>query len=198
VGHVSRLVQPPRIGGRGTRPESAAADKAADLAGWKSPCRQLPVFGRLAYPMHAEVTKHVLLGRKSPGCPAAVCAAVGTIWGASKLGGLNIKNCLPPRNSCPLRSRLSGGKREADPVDSRGRPMTQGKKQANAPCGTAGVRGQASREGFAEITSGRSHSQQGLATTCEDSSNEVEPKERRGRWDRRMSPYERGRRGNAL
>jgi len=26
------------------------------------------------YPMHAEATKHVLLGRKSPGCPVAVCA----------------------------------------------------------------------------------------------------------------------------
>ncbi len=40
--------------------------------------------------------------------------------------------------------------------------MTQGKKQACAPCGTAGVGGLASREGFAEITSGRSHSQQGV------------------------------------
>jgi hypothetical protein len=63
--------------------------------------RQLPEFGRLAYPMHAEATKHVLLGRKSPGCPVAVCAAVGTIWGASKLGGLNITKCLQLRNAGP-------------------------------------------------------------------------------------------------
>jgi len=46
--------------------------------------RQLPEFGRLAYPVRAEVTKHVLPGRKSPGCPAVVCAAVGTTWGATQ------------------------------------------------------------------------------------------------------------------
>ena len=140
--------------------------------------------------MHAEATKHVLLGRKSPGCPVAVCTAVGTIWGASKLGGLNITKCLQPRNSCPPEI-VGGATREADPLYSRGRPMTQGKKQASAPCGTAGVGDQASQEGFAEITSGRSHSQQGLDTTCKDFSNEVSPKERRGGWDWRMSPYER-------
>jgi hypothetical protein len=76
--------------------EGGEADKAANLAGWKSPCRQLPVFRRQAYPMHAEVTKHVLLGSKSLSCPAAVCAAVGTIREASELGGLNIKECLQP------------------------------------------------------------------------------------------------------
>jgi hypothetical protein len=43
--------------------------------------RQLPVFGRLAYPVRVEATKHDRPGRKIPGCPAAVCAAVGTIWG---------------------------------------------------------------------------------------------------------------------
>src|SRR6516162_10397246 len=57
-----------------TRPQSS---------GCKSPYRQLPVVGRLAYPMRGEVTNRVLLGRKSPGCPAGVFAAVGTIWGAS-------------------------------------------------------------------------------------------------------------------
>jgi hypothetical protein len=36
-------------------------------------------------------------GCKSPGCPAAVFAAVGTIWGVSKLGGGNIKEYLQPR-----------------------------------------------------------------------------------------------------
>jgi len=41
--------------------------------------------------MRAKVTTHVLLGRKSLGRPAGVWAAVGTIWGASNLGGLNIK-----------------------------------------------------------------------------------------------------------
>ena len=58
--------------------------------------------------MHAEATKHVLLGRRSPGCPVAVRAAVGTTWGASKLGGLNITKCLQLRNLRPLESRLAG------------------------------------------------------------------------------------------
>jgi len=73
-----------------------AADKAANLAGCKSPCRQLPVFGRLACPVRAEATKHVLPGLKSLSCPVAVCTAVGTIWEASKLGGLNVMECLQP------------------------------------------------------------------------------------------------------
>jgi len=40
--------------------------------------------------MRAKVTTHVLLGCKSLSCPAGELAAVGTIWEASKLGGLNI------------------------------------------------------------------------------------------------------------
>jgi hypothetical protein len=47
-----------------------AADKAESLAGCKSPYRQLPVFGRLAYPVRAAATKHDRPGRKSPSCPA--------------------------------------------------------------------------------------------------------------------------------
>src|ERR1039458_4857423 len=53
--------------------EGGAADKAANLARWKSLCRQLPVFGRLAYPVRAEATKHVLPGCKSLSCPAVLC-----------------------------------------------------------------------------------------------------------------------------
>ena len=78
------------------------------LAGCKSPYRQLPVVGRLAYPMPGEVTNRVLLGRKSPGCPAGVFAAVGTIWGASKLGGRNITKCLQPRKSPRTKSFQAG------------------------------------------------------------------------------------------
>ena len=53
--------------------------------------------GRIAYPERAEVTKHDMPGCKSLGCPARKLAAVGAIWEASKLGGLNIKKCLQPR-----------------------------------------------------------------------------------------------------
>ena len=49
--------------------------------------------------MRVEATKHDRPGRKSPGCPAAVFAAEGTIWGVSKLGGRNIKEYLQPRNT---------------------------------------------------------------------------------------------------
>ena len=61
-----------------------AADKAANLARWESSFRQLPVVGRIAYPMRAEVTKHVLLGCKSLGRPAVEIAEVGAICEASK------------------------------------------------------------------------------------------------------------------
>jgi hypothetical protein len=77
--------------------EIGAADKAGSLAGCKTLYRQLPGFGRLAYPVRAEATKHDVPGRRSPGCPAGVFAAVGTTWGASKLGGRNITKYLHPR-----------------------------------------------------------------------------------------------------
>src|SRR5215468_11963118 len=87
--------------------EERSSRQGRSLAGCKSPYRQLRVFRRLAYPMRGEATNRVLLGRKSPGCPAEVFAAVGTIWGASKLGGRNITKYLRPRKSGPARSRHS-------------------------------------------------------------------------------------------
>jgi len=42
-----------------------------NLARCKSLRRQLPVFGRLGYPVRAEATKHVLPGRISLGRPTA-------------------------------------------------------------------------------------------------------------------------------
>ncbi len=72
-----------------------------------------PVLGRLAYPVRAEATKHEVPGRKSLSCPGAVCAAVGATWEASKLGGLNIKECLQPRKDPreKLCSRIKAGSR---------------------------------------------------------------------------------------
>ena len=49
--------------------------------------------------------------------------------------------------------------------------MTPGKKQASALGGTAGLEDQATEERIAEITSGRTGSQQGLAATCKDRRN---------------------------
>jgi len=70
--------------------------------------------GRIAYPERAEVTKHDMPGGKSLGCPVGKLAAVGAIWEASKLRGLNITKCLQSRNK-PAESRVRGTKREADP-----------------------------------------------------------------------------------
>jgi hypothetical protein len=124
------------------------------LAGCKSPHRQLPVFGRLAYPMRGEATNRVLLGRKSPGCPAGVFAAVGTIWGASKIGGRNITKYLQPRKSPLARSRFKR--------DNCGKPThfplgkadgTVEETGVSTRC-TAGVGDPASKKRLLEITSG--------------------------------------------
>jgi hypothetical protein len=61
--------------------------------------------------------------------------------------------------------------------------MTPGKKQARALGGTVGVEDQASEERIAEITSGRTGFQQGLAATCKDLRNKcgyTNPKEGAG------------------
>jgi hypothetical protein len=96
--------------------------------------------------------------------------------------------CLQLRKLSPLRSRLAESRGKPTYIDSWGRPMTQGKKQVKALCGTAVAGDRASGEGFAEITSGRSRCQQGLVATCKGSSNEAKPKEGRSNRDRRMSP----------
>ena len=70
--------------------EGGAADKAADLEGCKSRRRQLPGFGRQAYPLHGEVTTRDMRGRKSHGRPASQDARVGATGVASKPVGLNI------------------------------------------------------------------------------------------------------------
>jgi hypothetical protein len=75
--------EPPKLRG--------AVDNAVNLARCKSSFRQLPVVGRIAYPMGAKVTMHVRLGCKSLSCPVGEPVAVGTTREASKLGGLNIK-----------------------------------------------------------------------------------------------------------
>ena len=67
-----------------------AADKAADFEGCESPYRQLPGFGRLAYPLRGEVTNRDMRGRKSHGRPASQDARVGATGVASNLVGLNI------------------------------------------------------------------------------------------------------------
>jgi hypothetical protein len=134
-------------------------------------CRQLPVFGRLAYPVRAEVTKHVLPGSKSLGCPAADLGDEQT-WRPEH------KEISAAPKSCLVESRVREKLRKPTRFLLGGRPMPQRKKQVKALCGTAGVWDQASKERFTEITSGRTRWQQGLGATCQDSSNEAKNRRR--------------------
>jgi hypothetical protein len=66
---------------------TGAADKAVNLVGCKSPHHQLPGIRWLADPMHAEATKHVLLGCQSLGCPAAISRSGGNDRGGEQTWG---------------------------------------------------------------------------------------------------------------
>jgi hypothetical protein len=72
-----------------------------------------------------------------------------------------------------MKSFLTGTSGKPTSIVNGGRPLTWRKKQACALRGTAVAGAQAPREGFTEITSGRSRRQQGLVATCRDSSNEA-------------------------
>ena len=72
-----------------------------------------------------------------------------------------------------MKSFWTGKRGKPTSIGNGGRPLTWRKKQADALHGTAVTGAQALREGFAEITSGRSRPQQGLVATCRDSSNEA-------------------------
>ena len=156
-----------------------AADKAESLAGCKSPYRQLPVFGRLAYPGRAEATKHDRLGRKSPSCPAAVFAAVGTIRGASKLGGRNITKYLQPRKEALREVVIRGIDAGRRPNLPRGKADDAVEETGASTRRAAGAWGPASKDGLSEIMSGSCRGQQGLVTTCKDSPNEAKSRRRR-------------------
>jgi hypothetical protein len=100
-----------------------------------------------------------------------------------------LRNICSLENTDPREVVIRGLKREADPIFAGGRPMTPGKKQVRALGGTAVARDPASRERFSEITSGSSRGQQGLSTTCKDSSNEAEcRRDERAHGEWHMSP----------
>jgi hypothetical protein len=156
-----------------------AADKTESLAGCKSPYRQLPVFGRLAYLERVEATKHDRPRRRSPSCPAAVIAAVGTIRGASKLGGRNITEYLQPRKRGLREVVIRGTDAGSRPVNHLGKADDTVEETGESTRCTAGVGDPASKERFSEITSGSCRGQQGLVTTCKDSPNEAKNRRRR-------------------
>ena len=127
-------------------------------------------------------------GRKSLSCcPVVVCAAVGTTWEASKLGGLNIKECLQPRKDPRERlcSRIKAGSR---PYPFQGKADDTGEETGKRTLWDRRGMGPSIRGKIRRITSGRAIFQQGLETTCKDSPVEAkaEDGEREVVW--RMSP----------
>ncbi len=110
-------------------------------------------FGRLAYPMHAKVTTHVLLGGKSHRLPCWKQWRWRATKVASKRRGRNITKWLQPRKFAPLRCRFSGYSRYADPKPLRGKADVAGEATGKSNLQTIAVGAQASPE-VAEITSG--------------------------------------------
>ena len=130
-------------------------------------------------PYCAEVTKHNRPGRRSPSCPAAVIAAVGTTRGVSKLGGRNIMEYLHPRN-VGLREVVIRGRDAGSRPDLRsGKADDAVEETGESTRRAAGERDPASKEGLSAITSGSSREQQGLGTTCKDSRNEAKCRRKR-------------------
>jgi hypothetical protein len=178
--------------------EERSSRQGRSLAGCKSPYRQLPVFGRLAYPMRGEATNRVLLGRKSPGCPAGVFAAVGTIWGASKLGGRNVTKYLQPRKSPRTKSFQAGSCGKPTHFSLGEGRWHRGRNRREHTVYRRG-RGSSIQEqtvgdnvGKLPWAAGTGNNLQGLSKRGQ------KPKEERAQRERRMSLYERRRRSNVL
>ena len=99
--------------------------------------------------------------------------SVGATWVASKLGGLNIKECLQPQDAFPYGSPWIGKEQESRPCQIGRKAGVLWEETGKGTGGDAGVWGQASKERPAEITSGRTTIQQGRVTTCKDPPDET-------------------------
>ena len=77
-----------------------------------------------------------------------------------------MNDCSPEIS--PVRKSLYGTLRSADLLLTQGKADASREETSTGTVGTAGVGVKASKEGFAEIASGRCRSQQGLTATCED------------------------------
>ncbi len=107
-----------------------------------------------------------------------------------------MNDCSPERGArTEVAVRIIAGSR---PGPNAGKADVSWEETSMRTMRSAGVGVQASREGSAEITSGRAISQQGLTTTCKDPSIKAQAGDGGRDLVWRMSPYERGRRGNAL
>jgi hypothetical protein len=155
-----------------------AADKAACLMKCKSSSRQLPGFGRVAYPLLEEVTNRVLRGRKSHGRSVGS----GNDQRGEQICGSEQERMSTASKWISVLKSLYGFVGTSTRYRTGEDRCSAGKQRARAPAESTGVRVQTHREGQAEITSGRTIFQQGLTTTCEDLSNQIVSKSTRGLW----------------
>jgi hypothetical protein len=108
--------------------------------------------------------------------------AVGATWVVSKSGGMNKSKVKSPKTAkvCPALKLLCGSSWIADSFSLLGEgrcPM--GRNRQKSTMGATAEQGHSSRESYAEITSGKTTCQQGLATTCKDYGR---PTNYRGLW----------------
>jgi len=130
-------------------------------------------------------------------------AAQWTHCGRSNLGGKQTWRSEHKEIPAVPKSTLRRSCSAQDFVSRRpelqaGKADDRWEETSTSTVGDTGVWGQTSKERFVEITSGRTISQQGLAATCKDPSYKAMPKLEEREVVRRMGPYERRRRGNAL
>ena len=91
-----------------------------NLVGCKSPHHQLPGNGWLACPMHAEETKHVLLGCKSLGCSATIGRSGRNDLGGETWGPEHKEMAAVPKSEIRQKSLLTGKLRNLSPRGSWG------------------------------------------------------------------------------
>src|SRR5215510_4156802 len=124
--------------------------------------------------MPAEETKQVLLGCKSLGCSAASGRSGRNDLGGEQTWGPEDKRMAAvPEKGIRQEIVLTGKCGKADLDSVRGKADDVEEETGKCTPRTAVIGAQAPKEGFTEITSGRSRRQQGLVTTCRDSSNEA-------------------------
>src|SRR5260370_31203213 len=100
-------------------------------------------------------------GRRSSGWPVAVSNAVGTMWRASKRGGLNIKKYLQPRNS-PREKSYSRNEAGSRPKRLVGKAADTDEETGRCSLWDRRGTGSSISGKIFRITSGRTHRQQGL------------------------------------
>ena len=100
---------------------------------------------------------------------------------ASKSGGLNIRECLQPRNEYRTEAAVRILRKPILSERGEGRCFV-GRNGYMHHEDSTGVGSQASTEGSAEITSGKANSQQGLVATCKDLMFKVKPEALGGFW----------------